>query len=721
MKLKLLCFIIVALLSQHLLNAQAPFAKNITPISAKSVSFFDGLHGYMVGDRAKILYTADGGYTWDHYFTGIFKNYNKIRFYDQNLGAIVGKDLTMIVTKNGGASWQQISGAFGLTTGDFSDIWFVDASTWLVSGTEGVLKTTDGGLTWVNTTLQGNVTDLTFIDNQTGYFLVSGGYFFLYKSIDGGNSWSYFYPGVTTKPNAFHFFNVNDGLLAMESGQIYRTNDGGNSFTEVYTGTKELNGFVFSNSQDGYSFGMDGTILKTADAGLTWTDVPGAITNYDLYAANMASGNNATFYGENGLRIRTTNGTSAILESEFTIEKAQGLWAVAFIDENSGLVGGYNNSSNQQGILLRTIDGGNSWKKSSFPSLNIEFRGLHYVNASKVFALGETFNGTDGIFVSNDSGSTFSAVILPDTLIYNRAFYDMNSFGNDTLFIIGSCDPNCMNSFYQSYDGGATWTAGGYAEGFDVSMLNSQTGVVASGAGLVHLTTDGGDTFTVSPDLSINSIPAAEYVTANTIYAAGGMGDIFKSTNVGGIWNSIRTTTGNDGFAKMDFSDENTGFIIGSNSILISSMQYGGPFILYTNDGGVSFQEILAGYDFEYLSSSLTNFQMLNTNTGYAVGRSANIIKICPTCSNNYVVAGINNTSKTQESVSIYPNPATDNIFIQSTDKIKEVKCVNYLGQTVAVKIKNNSIDVSSLSTGMYFLNITTEKEENITKKFIKE
>ncbi len=71
-----------------------------------------------------------------------------------------------------------------------------------------------------------------------------------------------------------------------------------------------------------------------------------------------------------------------------------------------------------------------------------------------------------------------------------------------------------------------------------------------------------------------------------------------------------------------------------------------------------------------------------------------------------------------ENSFQLFPNPASNMLFIQSTENIKSIKCINYLGQNVEMKISSNSIDISALSNGLYFLLITNEKE-TITRKLV--
>ena len=86
---------------------------------------------------------------------------------------------------------------------------------------------------------------------------------------------------------------------------------------------------------------------------------------------------------------------------------------------------------------------------------------------------------------------------------------------------------------------------------------------------------------------------------------------------------------------------------------------------------------------------------------------------------------------KEKNSLSLYPNPSSKNIFVQY-ESAKEfsavVSIVNIKGQKVfsrneKIKKGNNrlKIDISSLTTGMYALVVAEEKETFVSRKFIKE
>ena len=92
----------------------------------------------------------------------------------------------------------------------------------------------------------------------------------------------------------------------------------------------------------------------------------------------------------------------------------------------------------------------------------------------------------------------------------------------------------------------------------------------------------------------------------------------------------------------------------------------------------------------------------------------------------NFYKVNINQTSNSIgdidfDKISIYPNPVVDELIIRNDElSINSVEIVDFTGKTVKNQSSVvNSINVSSLSQGVYFLKMKTDKGV-ITKKFIK-
>lgn len=69
--------------------------------------------------------------------------------------------------------------------------------------------------------------------------------------------------------------------------------------------------------------------------------------------------------------------------------------------------------------------------------------------------------------------------------------------------------------------------------------------------------------------------------------------------------------------------------------------------------------------------------------------------------------------------VSVYPNPATDKIYVSAPETFKSVAVYGIDGKKHNLEASNNSVDVSSLSAGTYILLAETDKETGKVK-FIK-
>ncbi|SFM98261.1 Por secretion system C-terminal sorting domain-containing protein [Chryseobacterium oleae] len=85
----------------------------------------------------------------------------------------------------------------------------------------------------------------------------------------------------------------------------------------------------------------------------------------------------------------------------------------------------------------------------------------------------------------------------------------------------------------------------------------------------------------------------------------------------------------------------------------------------------------------------------------------------------NVAVLSIANVTTNKNRVSVYPNPATDFIKINSSGKIKSIELYDSAGKKIQIKIENDKLDVRNLSAGLYLINIKTENG-NFSEKFIK-
>ena len=71
-------------------------------------------------------------------------------------------------------------------------------------------------------------------------------------------------------------------------------------------------------------------------------------------------------------------------------------------------------------------------------------------------------------------------------------------------------------------------------------------------------------------------------------------------------------------------------------------------------------------------------------------------------------------------SFSVYPNPSSSTLFINSTKNVEEIEIVDLVGNTVYSAAKNSgSVDISNLRSGVYMIAVKIDGIK-MTKRFIK-
>lgn len=226
------------------------------------------------------------------------------------------------------------------------------------------LKTTNGGLSWVQNTLSGEPCYVTAKSNDTIY--VVSGNTILYKSTDGGANWSTSGLGSRGAP---YFLNNNTGFIHGISNLIKTTNGG---FTWDISGIYGmLFGFYFLNLNTGFiaDAGNNKPFYKTTNGGNNWfiiSDLPVTGIPYSISFKDAQNGyiagytlspppNSYTY-----LTIaKTTNGGIVWSVDVHDSVSGGGSDKIQFTDELTGYVTGFTK-------ILKTTNGGAEWHYNYF-------------------------------------------------------------------------------------------------------------------------------------------------------------------------------------------------------------------------------------------------------------------------------------------------------------------------------------------------------------------
>jgi len=186
----------------------------------------------VVGANGTILKTTDGGETWQQKDSGTTENLRKVQFPIQDIGYVVGDSGIVLKTTDSGETWVNIDTG---QSSNFEGLSVVDEDLVVISYYNNLIKSEDGGNSWVNYSMNSFYYNyIQFFNSLIGYSAKESG--ILAKTIDGGQTWhelSGFVP--------FYFLNENIGFY--HEGGLLKTIDGGDTFEYVGSGISEL----FSN------------------------------------------------------------------------------------------------------------------------------------------------------------------------------------------------------------------------------------------------------------------------------------------------------------------------------------------------------------------------------------------------------------------------------------------------------------------------------------------
>jgi photosystem II stability/assembly factor-like uncharacterized protein len=345
------------------------------------------------------------------------------------------------------------------TTRTLNDVFFIDSQNgWIVADSGTFLKTTNGGVNWTVQSLPfyRPLYTVFFMNENVGYagggfvYIVNSGY--VYKTTDGGDNWTVMdYGDIVTD---IVFINANTGLRGINStiegqsiGEISRTTNSGMNWSNEST-SYICNSLSFSSQHAGYSVGhyWDDTsndtsiVMKTTDYGTTWeTKFKNAnVWGHGFLRSVFSIDNNVWVAGRAGLILNSTDHGESW--SNQPTPGSNSMNSIFFVNANTGWAVGDRqlNSTN----IIKTTNSGSLWfnLENSFGST---LKSVCFVNDLTGWAVGE-----NGVIVKTTTGgiTSVSSVgsVIPDRYSLSQNYpnpfnpsttirFDVRTSGNVSL------------------------------------------------------------------------------------------------------------------------------------------------------------------------------------------------------------------------------------------------------------------------------------------------
>lgn len=305
---------------------------------------------YAILGTGQIHVTENSGKTWAFATSvppedGII---NGLDASDPNIWYAVGGVGFLAETRNGGNTWQHTSEG---RIGTFKSVAFADANIGVAAFTprlnfaEVALRTTDGGQTWIAVDPQMARPDRVVFSKSAQVGILIGSRF-VSKSVNQGFTWENVSPPATDGLLGGAILDELTYIVCGHNSGLFRTTDGGGSWTDVSpsSGDRFEDVRFFPDRVTGLLVGPDAS-YRTLDGGVTWE-----VVNVRAVAVACIGNDVAVAIGNQILRSVDRGQNWTIVTTP-----AATMMTIAFADELQGFVAGVG------GNVFETLDGGLSW------------------------------------------------------------------------------------------------------------------------------------------------------------------------------------------------------------------------------------------------------------------------------------------------------------------------------------------------------------------------
>ena len=545
----------------------------------------------------------------------------------------------------------------------------------------------------------------------------------LHRSVDGGDTWQELNEGLPTIPTqkgriGFDISQSNPQVLYARycdaSGSIqgvYRTNNGGDSWTAVNASSLRnvgfhwwFDGISIDPTDENTIYNVDFIVEKSTDGGLSWSDAfPAVHVDQHALAFNAMVNDEVLLGNDGGVYVSEDAGVSSVKNNLLPITQFYRF----YVDPNDAdrLFGG----TQDNGTLNTNTGGLNDWVRifggDGFQPL------VDKDNGNVIYA--ESQRGNLG--KSTDGGASFVGAINgiePD---------DRNNWDTPVVF-----DPQNNNTLYfgtnriwKTNNGAFSWEVispdltDGAAPGIlnfgtitslDVSPLDGDIIIAGTDDSNIWITLDGGANWTNTssqlPNLWTTKVladredPSSFYVTFSGYRYGDNLGHVFYTNDAGDTWTDIGSN-----LPDIPVND----IVKDASSNLYLATDVG---VLSSADNGQTWEPLGENMP-DVVVTDLHIHEATEQLFAATYGRSAFKIDI-----SNIFVSTEENTLDV--GMKVFPNPASEIVTISLEDQAKyaSVSLYDSAGKTMYASTFSSptiDINISHLAKGMYVVKVKND------------
>lgn len=369
---------------------------------------------------------------------------------------------------------------------------------------------------------------------------------------------------------------------------------------------------------------------------------------------------------------------------------------VHFLDANTGYTAG------RDGVIYKTTNGGQNWTRQVAPYKSV-LLSVFFFDYNTGWVSGRWHDTTDShntLFRTTDGGNNWISLSPDDSELEDIT--DVQFVSATQGWTVG--DDRIMHT----QDGGDTWTdqtpasIDGYM--YALYFVNATTGWVVTSQGAIYNTTDGGANWTeqtTPTKVAQQTLYDIFFINSTTGWAAGEDGVVVKTTDGGANWTQVAFSIASQAGCDVEglyFTSATTGYASGC-----------WDDILKTTDGGATWSVGFADVGFG------TKLHFTNASNGWIVGSNG-----VARTTNGGVTTAIDEPAIATGQL-IYPNPATNTLYINSTGaQLQTLAIYNYTGSLLYLQpVTGNTIDISTLPNGSYLVKLQDKQGQVATQKLV--